>query len=376
MSSRTRVAVVKCPSYSDDLAAAVDGLFAELGGIDAFVRPGQSILLKPNLLTSRTPEQAVTTHPELVRTLVRAVRGRGAEPVVADSPNNVTKIEKVWERTGFAAMCEEEGVPLLNLEKAGSKRFTIRGISFSIAQPVLDADLVINVPKVKTHVLTIFTGAVKNLYGTVPGFQKTSLHKSYPTPKDFGRLIATVYGAVRPQLSVADGIVGHEGDGPSGGRPVKLGFLAASADGVALDIVLCRLLGIDARAVPYFRELRRARTGETDFGRIEVRGAAMGEVSHPSFETPSTLAGKLIPGWLFRALGRYLWIRPGFLDQCVACGLCAKACPAGALSLKGRDRPVLDGKKCIECCCCHEVCPEKAVEMRKSPLLRAIRWGR
>lgn len=376
MSARAKVAIVKCSTYSAGLQEAIDSLLAELGGTGVFVKPGQSVLIKPNLLASRTPDQAVTTHPEVVRALIRAFRGHGAEPCVGDSPNNVVKIEKVWERTGFSALCREEGVSLVNFEKAGSTRFTVDGVSFTVAQPVLDADVLVNVPKVKTHVLTIFTGAVKNLYGTVPGFQKTSLHKSYPTPRDFGRLLAALYSKVKPQLSIADGVVGLEGNGPSAGDPVELGFLAGSEDSVALDIALCRLLRIDLRAVPYFRELRKARLGETDWNNIEMTGTPIEDVAPAEFRTPSTLLGRLIPGWLMRRLKRYLWIRPEFLDHCVACGLCVKACPVGALSLEGRERPLLAGKKCIECCCCHEACPEKAVRMTQSPLFNAIRRGR
>jgi uncharacterized protein (DUF362 family)/Pyruvate/2-oxoacid:ferredoxin oxidoreductase delta subunit len=376
MDNPATVALAKCSSYTVGLEAAVRGLLAPLGGIAAFVKPGQKVLLKPNLLTARTPEQAVTTHPEVVRVLIRLVRERGAIPCVADSPNNVVKLPRVWEKTGFAAMCAEEDVPLLNLERAGSTRFTVNGLTFSVAQPVLDADAVINVPKVKTHVLTTLTGAVKNLYGTIPGFQKTALHKDNPTVEAFGRLLAALYSKVRPVLSVADGIVGMQGDGPSAGQPVALGLLAASGDSVALDSTLCRILRIDPRSVPYFPPLREAGLGETDPVRIRVVGSSVEELTPPVFRVPGTLLSRLIPGRLVRWLGPWIWYRPEFSERCVSCGLCVQACPCTALSLIAGSRPSLNPDRCIGCCCCHEVCPEQAVRMRQSPLITFLRAGK
>ena len=224
MTGQARVALTRCASYSVGVQEAVEQLFALLGGLDAFVKPGQSVLIKPNLLSAREPVEAVTTHPEVVRALIRIVKKHGAEPSVADSSSNVIKIEDLWTRTGFRAVCVEEKVPLLNLEKAGSVACSVNGFSFTIAKPVTEADVVINVPKVKTHVLTIFTGAVKNMYGAVPGFQKASLHKSYPTPREFGDLMAAIYSRAKPHLSIADGIIGMEGDGPSPAGLFRSGF--------------------------------------------------------------------------------------------------------------------------------------------------------
>ena len=133
MHSHPTVALVKCRDYGPGLVDAVDRLLALAGGIEKFVKPGHTVLLKPNLLTDRTPEQAVTTHPELVRVIVRILKKLGANPFVADSPSNVTKVERVWEKTGFQAMCSEEDIPLVNLEKAGSVRFGTNDLSFNVA---------------------------------------------------------------------------------------------------------------------------------------------------------------------------------------------------------------------------------------------------
>jgi uncharacterized protein (DUF362 family)/Pyruvate/2-oxoacid:ferredoxin oxidoreductase delta subunit len=368
------VSLVRCADYAPHtMAAAVAAALAPLGGWSAFARPGQSALIKPNLLTDRAPEDGVTTHPELARAVIRALKQVGARPWVADSPNSVTKLEKVWRKTGFQALCAEENVPLVNLEKAGAVQVRSGGYAFTVAKPVLEADVIVNLPKVKTHVLTILTAGVKNMYGTVPGFYKTLLHKTYPRPRRFGRLVLEICRKTRPALTLADAVVGMDGDGPSGGAPCAMGFLAAAADPVALDMVLCRILGIRPQVVPYLRPCLGK--GRTPYA--QTTGEDPDALLTRPVRVPSTFRGQMIPGPLIKLIGRALWIRPSFSDACVRCGRCVAACPAAALSLPERGgTPALQGRLCVGCCCCHEVCPARAVTMRPSPLLALTRGGR
>jgi uncharacterized protein (DUF362 family)/ferredoxin len=372
--TKRMVAVVACDQYRPPiLDAALRRLLAPLGGIARFVAPGNKVLIKPNLLTDRRPEEAVTTHPELVRSLIRLLRAEGAIVAVGDSPANVVKIEAVWERTGFRAMCREENVELVNLEQGGVRTVEVNGLAFPIAERVLSADVLINVPKVKTHVLTTLTGAVKNLYGTIPGFTKASLHKRFPKPRQFASVMVALARILKPALSLADGVFGMEGDGPSGGKVVPLGFLAASTDTAALDAGLCRLLDIPVSRVPYLVAL-----GEADAHATAGRPVVL------ETDTPTPLRRILLPRvpplhWVpdgvFRILRPVVWVRPRFTNACLRCGLCVKACPAAALTPGNADRPTLDGARCLECCCCHEVCPAKAVVMMPSPLVRLFRGG-
>jgi len=374
MSESGTVALVRCGNYGTALEPSLSSLFRELGGLDRFVRSGMTVLIKPNLLSDRDPSTAVVTHPELVRCLIRAVKALGATVRVGDSPASIVKLDDVWTRTGYRALCEEEGVELVNFEASGSTRFTEGDYAFSIANPVLEADLVLNAPKLKTHVFTTFTAGVKNLYGTVPGFQKTNLHRSHPSPSNFGKLLAEIYRVVRPGLTVVDAIDAMQGSGPSGGDPVHLGFLAASPNAHALDLALCRILYIPVRTVSYLQALSRL-TGLNTPSTLTCSGHAWTDLVPEKFEYPKTLALRMIPDALLRPFQPFIWIRPRFTDAFVECGRCVSACPVHALS-RDTGKPELDSRTCIGCCCCHEICPAQAVEMVQSPLLRLVRGDR
>lgn len=365
------VSLQACADYAK-VGGALSALLAPLGGLGAFVRPGQRVLLKPNLLMNAGPDQAVTTHPEIVRAVLRAVRAAGGLPMVGDSPADVGDLERVWEGSGLAAVCAAEGASRVMFESGGSKQFVLHGRTFSIARAVLEADVVINLPKVKTHVFTRLTCGVKNLYGAVPGFQKTALHKLHPDARDFAGLLADILGVVRPALTIADGVIGMQGDGPSAGTPKALGFLAASADPVALDAVVCRILGLDPGEILHLAAAAALELGALRPQAITLAGPPPEAFRPSGFDLPGTIAQQSIPRWLVRLIQPLIWNRPRLGRLCVHCDMCVRACPAGALASRPGQTPQLDSRRCIECCCCHEICPQKAIRMRPSPTLRAV----
>ena len=360
----TEVVFVRCDSYGLALAEAVRKIFALTDWLETGSLNGKKVLLKPNLLTDRTPDQAVTTHPELVRHVIRNLKSSGARVTVGDSPASTANLRNVWQKTGMAAVCAEEDVPLISFEQAGVRAFELDGFAFSVAVPVLEADLIVNLPKVKSHSLTMLTAAVKNMFGAVPGYSKTTLHRLHPNPEVFGRLVKTIWQVIPPAWTIADGVVGMEGQGPANGRPVALGFLAAASDPFALDRALCDVLHIDARRVPYFTAQAAGYTLAGD------------RVSVASFEVPSGAhLLKLLPDWLVRNASRIVWVRPAFSPEaCVGCGRCERACPIHALALSPKTRkPLLNPALCISCSCCHEVCPQAAIRMTQSGLLRLMK---
>ena len=361
------VAFTACPDYGPALTPALDALLAHLGGWGALVKPGQKVLVKPNLLSDATPDQAVTTHPELVRAVVRGLKGAGAIVQVGDSPASAMSLEQVWQKTGIAEVCASEQVSLLSFEQGGTRQVSRDGYVFAVANAVMEADLIVSLPKVKTHALTTLTAAVKNFYGVLPGYQKAQLHKAYPKPARFSRLLRALHAVMPPNLSIADGVLGMEGEGPANGKPVKLGFLAASTDAIALDLALCQALRIDPRRVPSLAD----RVGDNQPAPFEVRGE-LPKIG--PFEVPSGSGHllQMLPDSLLRLVMPLVWVRPAFGEQCVYCGRCVAACPAKALTQAKGKRPVLDRKNCIACCCCHEVCPAHAIRMRRSALLRLV----
>ena len=361
------VAFRPCKAYDAALPAALDRLLEDLGTWEQLVPRGTVVLVKPNLLTDRTPDEAVTTHPTLLRAVVSRLQACGASVTVGDSPASAAQLARVWERTGVEAVCRELGVPLVSFEQRTARTVTRSGYTFQVAADALDAQLIVSLPKVKTHRLTTLTAAVKNLYGTLPGYQKTQRHKEYPQPAAFGRYVRALVDALPPILTIADGVIGMEGEGPSSGTPVTLGFLAASMSPVALDLALCRALRIPARRVPYLADDLAA---GAEVG-LRLAGTPLTELALPAIKLPPPSPMRLLPGSLVSVVAPLVWVRPRFDSACIRCGRCVRACPVQALRLIGGEpTPRLDGSRCIGCCCCHEVCPARAIRMRQSPLLR------
>ena len=342
----------RCADYGAESDAAIGRILDESGLLCADAVRGKRVLVKPNLLTDRTPEQAVTTHPDILRAVLRRLKSAGAEVSVGDSPASTANLRVVLEKSGLGAVCAEEGVPFVSFERAGVRNFTEAGFSFSI----------VNLPKIKSHSLTKLTAAVKNLYGAVPGYSKTTLHRRYPKPGTFGRLLQAIWSVLPPCVSIADGVVGMEGQGPANGKPVRLGFVAASSDPFALDCAICNVLHIRPASVPYLKGTDKTHTPDVRGDTIEVE----------SFATPTGAhLLVLLPAWFVRLATGFLWVRPKFDPAlCISCGQCVWACPAKALVLEGRSVPALDKKSCIGCACCHEVCPKGAIRMAQSPVLR------
>ena len=361
------VAFRPCKAYDAALPAALDRLLEDLGTWEQLVPRGTVVLVKPNLLTDRTPDEAVTTHPTLLRAVVSRLQACGASVTVGDSPASAAQLARVWERTGVEAVCRELGVPLVSFEQRTARTVTRSGYTFQVAADALNAQLIVSLPKVKTHRLTTLTAAVKNLYGTLPGYQKTQRHKEYPQPAAFGRYVRALVDALPPILTIADGVIGMEGEGPSSGTPVTLGFLAASMSPVALDLALCRALRIPARRVPYLADDLAA---GAEVG-LRLAGTPLTELALPAIKLPPPSPMRLLPGSLVSVVAPLVWVRPRFDSACIRCGRCVRACPVQALRLIGGEpTPRLDGSRCIGCCCCHEVCPARAIRMRQSPLLR------
>mgnify|MGYP001227752163 CR=1 FL=1 len=351
--SMAQVSIRKA-TYADP---EIEALLEPLGGMARFVKKGDKVLLKVNLLSAREPEKAVTSHPEIVRALAKAVRKAGGNPYIGDSPSGIFSkgtLKKAYKLSGIEEIAKKEKIPL-NYD-TGSRKLDLPGGRRLKQSPVcdyiFDADKIIALPKLKTHIGQYMTLACKIMYGAIPGLTKAKYHAQFPSRAAFADMMLDILTLVKPQLYIMDGIIGMQGQGPGGGDPVKLGLVLASTDPVAMDISVCRAVGIEPVGLPV---LRRAKIRKLWPERIDYPILKPKDVIYKGFKLPSTgdhlITGKRPPKK-----------SPIITDKCIGCKDCEKGCPKSAAKVDGGVAK-LNYSKCIRCFCCHEVCPENAIKL-------------
>jgi uncharacterized protein (DUF362 family)/Pyruvate/2-oxoacid:ferredoxin oxidoreductase delta subunit len=359
------VSIVRCETYDDTevlnrLRRSID----LIGGINAIVKEGHRVLLKPNLLQGKPQEKAVTTHPSIVKGIIQIVREAGGIPSIGDSPG-IGSCLRAAEKAGIGRVAQEMDCPVVELdrpvlpEKRQGKYFR----QLEIDRTALDADVVINLPKWKTHGMMLLTLGVKNMFGCVSGPRKALWHlKAGEDRTLFARMLVDVYRIVQPSLTVLDGVVGMEGNGPGSGNPIRLGLIMASRDAFNVDQIVCDLLRVPRKSLPTNQvAMEEGITGDG----VEVVGVPVDQVKIPRFELPP-LYGLTwgLPLLMRMGLKNALTSKP-ISDEalCVGCDRCVEICPPKALSSEG-GRVVFNYKKCIRCFCCQEVCPEGAISIK------------
>jgi uncharacterized protein (DUF362 family)/Pyruvate/2-oxoacid:ferredoxin oxidoreductase delta subunit len=375
------VSVVRCPEYElEALRAALRDLLAPLGGMAAFVRPGERIGLKPNLILPSAPERAICTHPLLVSAVALAVKEAGAYPIVVESPGAgivplKSVMTRVFRRAGYREVADRFGFEL-SVDTDWEVRPHPGGRTVhrvELLASALRCDGLINLPKLKTHTFMVLSGATKNLFGLIPGLTKVGYHAKLADPSRFGDMLVDVAALVRPRLSVVDAILAMEGQGPSTqGTARHLGLLLAGADPVATDVALSRLTRIDTAAVPALAAARARGLWNGREDGIRTAGVPLAEVEVKDFALPGKYLDRTGLGKMeFLASGPRSILRNGFsrrprprVERCTACGACAQACPGEAIVI---DKPArvarVNDEACIQCFCCHEVCPQAAIDL-------------
>lgn len=370
---REQVVLQAVPDYQrETIEAALDRLLAPLGGMAAFVSSGQKVLVKPNLLAGKAPEKAVTTHPELVRAVIRAVQAAGGVVAVGDSPGVGTPLQ-VARRCGILAVVEETGATFAPF--AESVRVRPAGGTFhelELARDLLVADVVINLPKLKTHQMMGLTGGVKNLFGAVVGLRKPRLHLQAGTDKAFFALmLLELAEQLRPALTIVDAVTAMEGDGPGSGDPIHLGALLAGANPLAVDTVAAALVGLPPTAVWTQRVAQQTGRRGSRMEEVEVLGAELASLRPRRFRpAKSTDVNFGLPSFLKRPLKHSLTARPVVdHESCRRCGICVESCPPSAMAIADGELRI-DYERCIRCFCCQELCPHGALLTRQGLLLR------
>lgn len=368
------VSLQGCADYNPaTLKERLTALLQPLGGIGQFVKPGQRVLLKPNLLAGKPPEAAVTTHPALVRALAELAQLAGAEVLVGDSPG-IGSFERVAAKSGISSAVEACGARLVPFAETRTVVSSGTFRQLELATAYLDADVVINLPKLKTHEMMTLTCGVKNLYGAVVGPAKAGLHLTAGHSKElFAGLLLEIAQARPVALTIVDGIVVMEGNGPNSGTPRQLGMLIAGENPVAVDTVAARLAGIPPHLLPVEKEARRRGLSGTDPDLITVTGDLPLVAVAPPFRLPDGLDIQFgLPGFVKVLLRNQLTPLPvADPSRCTLCGVCRDACPPVAITIT-KNALKVDSGRCIRCWCCRELCPQHAMSLKKGFLLKLM----
>jgi len=378
--NHSSVALVRCPSYAEaEVKSAVERGLKLLGGAEAFARPGEKILLKPNLLSGAEPEKCVSTHPSVFKAAAECFLELGCEVSYGDSPGRM-RPDVAARKSQLAPVAEQLGIELVDFETGRIRSFPegIQNKQFMLANGVLAADGLVSLPKLKTHGLSRITGAVKNQFGCIPGLIKGEFHVKLPDPIDFCRMLVDLNRLLKPRLCIMDGVMAMEGNGPGGGTPVPMNVLIFSADPVAMDATVCRLIDLNPEFVPTNICGLEQGLGTYLADQIELLGDSSEVLMNPKFDVvrePVTSHASSRP---VVVLKKWLVPRPVIQpNRCTRCGTCVQVCPIVPKALSWRDAdkstpPRYDDDACIRCYCCQELCPEKAISIRKPLLARAI----
>lgn len=372
-----RVSIKKCASYEKEaVRKAVADAVSLLGPVDRFIKTGERVLVKPNLLAARVPEAAVTTHPQVVRAVLSLLKEAGAVPVVGDSPG-LGSARKAAEKGGILAVCAEMGVELIELKELlvadNPKGRTFRKLD--VAREAVECGAIINVPKLKTHAQMYLTMAVKNMFGCVPGKLKPGWHLSAGVQSvSFASMLLDLCMFLSPRLSIMDAITAMEGNGPGSGDPRHVGLIFASESPVALDAAAAAVVGASVDDAPLLKAARMMGLPGSEFSDIRVLGEPVESVRVTGFRFPppgSTNFTEGLPKFIDRPLRKALTSRPHIEGgKCTLCGVCVSVCPAGVMENSGSIRIAYDS--CIRCYCCQEMCPEGAISVREGWLKRLI----
>ncbi|MDW5564206.1 MAG: DUF362 domain-containing protein [Methanomassiliicoccus sp.] len=379
-----KVSLVRCQSYAqENVDTAVRKCLDNLGGIERFIKPSDRVLLKPNLLIDAAPEECVTTRPAVMLAVGRMVRDRGCQVTIADSPGSFLPytqetLERVYRKTGMLAVAEELGVDLnygtghRDAEVNGGR--ALRNVK--LIDPVAEADAIIVLSKLKTHLATGLTGGAKNIYGVVPGLEKKALHARFRTPARFAEVLVDINELVKPKLQIMDAVMAMEGDGPTSGRPKAMNAILAADSPYAIDAVAARLMRLDPMRVTTVHAA--SDRALIDVNEVEVVGEPIDSIASSDFALPCTFASAESSSFIKRTASSAVSrlgldrARPVIApDVCRGCGACAKSCPAEAIQIIER-KARIDRRKCIECYCCHEMCKAKAIRLEKGSLGRVL----
>lgn len=368
--NKNRVCISKQTYYDkDDIKTIVLDHIEKLGGIDRLLSKGKKVVIKPNLVMRKSPDYAATTHPTLVQAVCEIFVSAGADVVIAESSGGLynpavmganykgCKIAEAAQNSGAKLHTDYGETTVFRSENKICK-------SFSIINPIANADLIVNLCKLKTHTIATLSGAVKNMFGVIPGIQKVELHSRYPKIEDFCGMLVDLNQTVTCGLCIMDAIECMEGNGPTAGTKIHLGAILSSLSPYALDIAAAAVADIPFEKIPTLNAANDIIAVSTD--NIEIIGENINSIKK-AFKLPDTVETKFqtVSTIFGGRLKRYLEPKPKIeKNKCKLCGECIRNCPMKLISIKsGKVR--INHNGCIHCFCCHELCKEHAISIKK-----------
>ncbi len=384
--NKNLVSLRAADTYNEETLAAIFREQLSHLGIDKAYFSGKKVVIKPNLVMKKVPDAMATTHPATLSALLTVLKEMDVTPLIAESPGglfNRQRLEGIYRTCGIMDVANRHDVQLsydteaIWLSHENGK--TVK--KFHVIRPIAEADILIDLCKLKSHGLTKMSAAIKNFFGVIPGIEKFEMHATYPDYRDFGSMICDLTQMLYEKkeiIAITDAVVGMEGDGPTAGTPRKIGALLMSRNPFASDIVSETLLGF-AGTVPIVREAAERGLCPADITGIELVGDEITPLILSDFKEPETAENRSTSALSFFSggkLGRFFMPRPkASLDRCRGCGECVASCPKHTIELvekKGKKLASIHHANCIRCYCCQELCPFGAIEIKKNLIIKII----
>lgn len=371
-----QVYLAPCTEYQyEPLKQAVDDIFNHLQ-LNRFPFQNANVVIKPNLLMKCNPHTAIITHPLLVAAVGTKVQELGGKVTIAESSGGrytPSTVKNIYQACGYANMAQQYDF-LLNTDCSYRSLKTptaVRCKEFQVISPILDADIIIDIGKLKTHCMTGMSGAVKNMFGVVPGLMKPELHCRFPDTKEFSEMLVDLCEAVRPHIAIMDAVMGMEGNGPSGGKPRFIGTIVGGSNPYAVDMVCASMILLKPSDIFMLASAMERGLCPKTVEEIEILGLPLSDTVISDFLPPQSKSSDFIqylPSFLRPLAAKIATPVPKIrTGKCIGCGKCAESCPQHTIEIKHKKAYIIYDN-CIRCYCCHEMCPEHIIDIKRLAL--------
>ena len=371
-----RVYVAACDGYDfDTLKQQVDTIFDTLD-LSSLIKPGMNVVMKPNLIMKSKPDTAIITHPQVAAAVGCKIQELGGRVTIAESgggPYTSGLLKSSYALCGYEEIAKKHGFHL-NTDCGYQPVEAPNGLRsrlFNIIDPIREADLIVDLAKLKSHCMTGLSGAVKNMFGSVPGLMKPELHCRFPDKTDFGTMLVDLCELVRPKIVFVDAVTAMEGNGPTGGRPRQVGALLAGTDPYCVDLISCHIMHMDPKTICMMQSAMERGLCPESLSELTVLGEDPDKFVVEDYLQPESRSTDFLTRVpkIFRPIATKITTpKPKIRTKdCVGCGKCAESCPQHTIEIKNR-KAQIHYNKCIKCYCCHEMCPMKAVDIQRFSL--------